>query len=68
MAPHGHGPFGGRSRFRLGIQPVAPITTTGKADVLAIVAPERDQKIRKMPRTGSIRLIMNGSRYREKLL
>lgn len=43
MAPHGHGPFGGRSIFPLGIQPVEPSRNTGKADIRAIVAPQCDQ-------------------------
>jgi hypothetical protein len=62
MAPQGHGPLGGRSRSRLGIQPVAPIKIRGTADILAILAPERDQNSRKrMARTCSTPLIVNGN-------
>lgn len=68
MAPQGQGPLGGTSSSAFGIQPVEPIKRSGKADVLAILAPERDQNFRgKIARTGSIRLIMNGGLCREKL-
>lgn len=68
MAPQGHGPFGGRSSSALGIQPVEPIRRRGKADVLAILAPERDQNFRgQIARTGDIQMIMNGNPERGKL-
>jgi len=62
MAPQGHGPLGETSRSALGIQPVEPIRKRGRADILAIVAPERDQKSRRrMARTCSTRVIVNGN-------
>ena len=62
MAPHGHGPLGGKSRSRLGIQPVKIIRKRGKADILAILTPEHDQKSRKrMARIRSTSLIVNGN-------
>lgn len=46
MTPHGHGPLGGRSRSLAGIHPVDAIRKSGNADILAILAPEHDQKFR----------------------
>jgi hypothetical protein len=68
MAPHGHGPLGGKSRFRLGIQPVEPINRSGSDALLTSVAPERDKKLRQLSlRTGPIQEIMNGIPEGQKL-
>jgi len=62
IAPQGQGPLGGRSRCRSGIHPVEPTRTRGKAKILAIVAPERDQKSRKqMAQYCFTRVILNGN-------
>jgi len=46
MTPQGQGPLGGRSRSLAGIHPVEAIRKNGKAEILAIFAPERDHKSR----------------------
>lgn len=62
MAPQGQGPLGGRLRSLMGIQPVEPITQTGNADILATLAPERDQKSRnRMAQARSIPMIVAGN-------
>jgi hypothetical protein len=40
-APQGQGPFGPSSSSLFGIQPVRPTRRRGKAEILAIVAPDR---------------------------
>lgn len=47
MGPQGQGPLGGKSRCLLGIQPVAPISNSGRAEILARVAPDRDHESRR---------------------
>ena len=47
MAPQGQGPFGGKSRCLFGIQPVAPTRNSGRARILAIVAPDPDLESRR---------------------
>jgi len=61
MTPQGHGPFGGTSRSLAGIHPVEAIRNSGNADILAIFAPERDQKSRmRMTQCRSTALIVDG--------
>ena len=40
-APQGQGPFGPNSRSLSGIQPVRLATSMGRAEILAILAPDR---------------------------
>jgi hypothetical protein len=62
MAPQGQGPLGGTLRSLVGIQPVEPIRQTGNADILATLAPERDQKSRKrMAQARSTPVIVAGN-------
>jgi hypothetical protein len=62
MAPQGQGPLGGRLRSLMGIQPVEPIRQTGNAEILASLAPERDQKFRKrMAKTRLTLVIVAGN-------
>ena len=60
MAPQGHRPLGGTSRAMLGIHPVEPMTAAGNADILAMVAADGDQSVRKgMARDCSTPSIVN---------
>ena len=62
MTSQGHGPFGGTSRSFAGIHPVEAIRNNGNANILAIFAPERDQKSRmRMTQSRFTALIVDGS-------
>jgi len=47
MAPQGQGPLGGTSSILAGTHPVAPTRNKGRANILAKVAPKRNQESRK---------------------
>jgi hypothetical protein len=68
-APQGQGPLGPSSRSLFGIQPVRLTTRRGKAEILAIVAPERmNQESRnRIDGTRAMPLIVNGLKMGEKL-
>jgi hypothetical protein len=63
IAPQGQVPLGPSSRSLFGIQPVRPTTRRGKAEILAIVAPERlNQESRtRIDGTRPMPLIVNGT-------
>ena len=44
IAAHGQGPLGGRSRYLFGSHPVDTIRKRGKANILAMAVPKRDQE------------------------
>jgi hypothetical protein len=67
--PQGHGPFGPISRTLCWIQPVTPITSVGRARILANLERIRAKQfcLSSMVLTGSMQLIVAGTYEREKV-